>query len=118
MAAMLIGLPGFALLSSGAEPLNDVTDEFIEPIILNMMEDNTLQLDLTDYFHAKWMTMTISGQDHLSCVIDGVMLTISPSQDWYGGENIVITAIYPLQTLPPGVPLPSPLPPPGVPLPP
>lgn len=83
----------YIFISNGAPEIAQVLSQ------IEMIEDEPLlSFDLTDYFSdpdSDPLSYSISPRPNLNFVVEGSLLNIHPAQDYYGSQQIVITASDP-----------------------
>ena len=104
IAAMFIGLPFYVMYTTVmVSSDNGVLQENIpagmeelsaDGVSVNMSEDQVISIFLDGYLHIDWEEIYVSSSDNIDSYVLDYDLILSPAKDWFGSENVTVTAYY------------------------
>ena len=104
IAIMLIGLPFYvmyttAMVSSDNSVMQDNTLASMEElsadgVSVNMSEDQVISILLDGYLHIDWEEIYVSSSDNIDSYVLDYDIILSPAKDWFGSEDVTVTAYY------------------------
>ena len=109
IVCVLIGMPLYGMIFNSVSSLNsEIIQEEIDEIPgiiaetmpLETIEDISIVLEVDELFGSNWGSIVISEPENFYCGSDSNYIYLCPNPDWYGHEDLTVTASYLFSPIP------------------
>ena len=109
IVCVLIGMPLYGMIFNSVSSLNseiiqeeidEVPGIIAETMRLETIEDISIVLEVDELFKSGWDSIVISEPENFYCGSDSNYIYLCPNPDWYGHEDLTVTATYIFSPIP------------------